>query len=62
MKVLMIFVDMLGGEYMNLTNPQFSFTSMDELIKEMGGYIAIVLLLLLIHLDRALVCGRGYIR
>ncbi len=38
-KILMIFIDMLGGEYMNLSNPNFPETKLDGLMKKMGGCI-----------------------
>lgn len=39
MKILMIFIDMLGGAYMNLCNPNFETTDMDRLVKTVGGTV-----------------------
>ncbi len=39
MKILVIFIDMLGGEYLNLSNPNCKQTDMDRFIGYMGGTI-----------------------
>lgn len=37
MRILAIFIDALGSEYLNLCNEKAESTSMDELLKHMGG-------------------------
>ncbi len=39
MKILVLFIDMLGGYYLNSINPDFPETKMDELIRSEGGTV-----------------------
>lgn len=39
MRVLLLFCDMLGAEYLSLFNPKKKRTKMDELFREYGGVV-----------------------
>ena len=39
MKVLSVFIDMLGADYIHTLNPNIAETSFDKLLKQMGGTI-----------------------
>lgn len=39
MRILALFLDMIGGEYINICNPEEKSTSFDKLIRDIGGKV-----------------------